>query len=81
MKMAQKKMAKKKGRPPSDEPPRVLRAVKFPADLDERLVNASVYCRLSFSEIIQAGTETELARLEKKWNGGKPFPPAEEPKR
>lgn len=76
------KMEKRgKGRPPSDEPKRILRAVKVPADLDERLVNTAFHCRLSFSEIILNGTEAEISRLEKKYNDGKPFPPPEEPKR
>jgi hypothetical protein len=79
--MAEKKEKRGKGRPPSDEPPRVLRAVKVPADLDERLNNAKAWCQFeSISEIILNGLEAELTRLERKHNDGKPFPPPE-PKR
>jgi hypothetical protein len=82
MKMAEKKEKRSKGRPPSDEPPRVLRAVKVAADLDQRLVNARFWCHLeSISEVILNGLEAEVSRLEKKHNEGKPFPPPEEPKR
>ncbi len=68
-------MAEKKrlGRPPTGDPAKVMVASKLEPALHRRLVNAAYHCDQTMTDIIVAGLEAELARLEGKYNKGKEF--------
>jgi malonyl CoA-acyl carrier protein transacylase len=73
---------KRRGRPPSEKGPKKPRSIKLEHELDQQLTRAVYWLTApdklpdcSINWILEEGAKLLLAKLEKQYNGGKPFPP------